>query len=218
VTANDWSVLKAEPPKIKKLKCPPATTDYLLPEESELLLSKADGILYEMLLTTLRTGIRQSELKGLQWEAINWKTRTLTVTHSWNEDIKMLEAPKSNRTRVIPLDNEVYEILFKRKEKAGFVFLNPDGEPFRGKPLNHRLAVLCEEVGLRIVTWHKLRHTFATHLTTAGAAPYTVQRLLGHSSIVTTMRYAQVPDSSMREAVDLLGSKNFGQPAVNRQI
>lgn len=223
VTANDWLKLEVAPPKVKKLKCPPVKTDYLSQEECALLLSHADGILHELLVTTLRTGMRQGELKGLQWEAINWQNRTLTVSHSWNDEMKVLESPKSNRERVIPLSSEVYEILSKRRKVTGFVFLDTDGEPFSEQRLNPRLATLCEKVGLRRITWHKLRHTFATHLTMMGVAPNTVQMLLGHATIATTMRYAHVPSSSLREAIGLLNPKSppfedFGQPVGNHRI
>jgi len=223
VTAYDWLKIEVAPPKIKKLKCPPVKTDYLSQEESALLLSHADGILYEMLLTTLRTGMRQGELKGLQWQSINWQNRTLAVRYSWNDEMKALEAPKNNRERVIPLNHEVYEILSKRKKETGFVFLDTDGKPFSEKRLNPRLAAVCEKTGLRRITWHVLRHTFATHLMMMGVAPNTVQTLLGHATITTTMRYAHVPPSALSEAVSLLSSKpasmgNFGQPVVNQRM
>lgn len=222
LTAHEWLMLESALPKIKKLKCPPVETDYLAPDECARLMSHADGILREMLLAALRTGMRQGELKGLQWQAINWENRTLTVRHSWNDELKALEAPKNNRERVIPLNSELYEALSKRRKGSGFVFLDADGTPFSGQRLNPRLAVLCERAGLRRITWHVLRHTFATHLATMGAALNTVQVLLGHATITTTMRYAHVPPSALREAVNLLGLDNiaprdFGQRVGNRR-
>ena len=223
VTASDWLKLETALPKIKKLKCPPVKTDFLSEEEVTTLLSHTNGTLYELLLTTLRTGMRQGELKGLQWEAINWQNRTVKISHSWNDEMRDLEAPKSNRERVIPLDAEVYEILSKRKKRTGFVFLDADGMQFTEQRLNPRLARLCMKAGLRVITWHILRHTFATHLMMKGAAANTVQVLLGHATIATTMRYAHVPSTSLREAVSLLGSKSapsvdFGQPVGNQPI
>lgn len=223
VTAYDWFPIESPPPKIKKLKCAPAKTDHLSQEEAELLLSHAEGVLYELLLTTLRTGMRQGELKGLQWEAIDWHSSTVRIIHSWNDDLRELEAPKSNRERLIPLDAEVVEILLARKEGSGFVFLDWDGMPFTEERLNPRLATLCKKVGLRKITWHTLRHTFATHLMMKGAAANTVQMLLGHASITTTMRYAHVPSSSLREAIELLSPKGtspgeLGQPVGNQPI
>ena len=56
--------------------------DYLSPDECELLLANANGVIREMLLTALRTGMRQGELKGLQWSSIDWQNRSITVRDS----------------------------------------------------------------------------------------------------------------------------------------
>jgi site-specific recombinase XerD len=73
---------------------------------------------------------------------------------------------------------------------------------------------------LRRITWHVLRHTFASHLAMAGVPLNTVQALLGHSTITMTMRYAHVAPSTLRAAIDMLNPKrmlnaDFGQPVGN---
>jgi integrase len=223
VTAYEWLELGTHPPKIKWPKCAPSQTDYLSSEECELLLPHAERVVYEMILTALRTGMRQGELKGLQWSSMDWQNRSLAVRHSRCDYRKVLGSPKSNRERHIPLDTDVYEMLFKRKKSTGYVFEDADGEPFDNKRLNRRLAAICKKAGLRKITWHILRHTFASHLAMRGVPLTTVQTLLGHSNITTTMRYAHVAPSTLRTAIDMLnpkqlGSANFGQPAVNQWI
>ena len=78
-TAYDWLELPGTPPKFVWLKCPPHAMDYLSPDECELLLAHADGVIREMILTALRTGMRQGELKGLQWSSIDWQNRSIGV-------------------------------------------------------------------------------------------------------------------------------------------
>jgi site-specific recombinase XerD len=51
-------------------------------------------------------------------------------------------------------------------------------------------ALACEKAGISDVTWHTLRHTFASPLVNRGVDIVTVKELLGHSSISVTMRYA----------------------------
>jgi integrase len=163
--------------------------------------------------------MRQGEIKGLQWQSIDWQNRSITVRHSFCDVRKALDTPKSNRERHIPLDVDVAELLHKRKKSTGYVFL--DGhKPFNSPRLNLRLAKACQKAGLRRITWHVLRHTFATRLATLGIPLHTVQALLGHSSIATTMRYAHVAPSTLRTAIDMLNPKtavqaDFGQPAGN---
>jgi integrase len=144
----DWLMIETAPPKIKRLKCPPAHTDYLSVEESELLIANAKGVLHELVLAALRTGMRQGELKGLQWTSIDWQNRTLTVRHSRSDFTKKLESPKSNRERRIPLDVDLYEVLFRRRNGTGYVFTNSEQRPFDQVQMGEALTELCKKAGL----------------------------------------------------------------------
>jgi len=224
VCAYDWLDITAKPPAIHWPKCPPPETDYLSPDECALLLSHACGTVRELILIAIRTGMRQGELKGLQWSSIDWDNRVVIVRHSRCDREKALGAPKSNRTRSIPLDREVYEVLRRRKQSTGYVFENKYDRPLHHSWLTYYLDKLCEQSGLRRITWHTLRHTFATHLVMKGVPLNTVQELLGHSTIMMTMRYAHVAPSAKRQAIDLLNPKtqfpsdNFGQPVGNQWL
>jgi integrase len=209
ITAYEWLRLTGAPPKIKWPKCASYRTDYLSAEECELLLKHSQGVIHEMIITALRTGMRQGELKGLQWSSIDWQNQSLAVRHSRCDYSKTLVSPKSNRERHIPLDIDVYELLHKRKKNTGYVFADIGSAPFDDARLNRRLANVCEEAGLRKITWHILRHTFASQLAMRGVPLTTVQTLLGHSNITTTMRYAHVAPSTLRTAIDMLSPKKM---------
>jgi integrase len=216
-TAYDWLQLERTPPKLTWLKCSPYQMDYLSPGECESLLSHADDAVYEMILMAVRTGMRQGELKGLQWPSIDWENRSVAIRHSRDDRMKMLVSPKSNRERHVPLDIDVYEALYKRKRETGYVFSDTNKEPFNYHRMERRLTKACEEAGLRKVGWHTLRHTFASHLAAKGVPMTAVQQLMGHSNITTTMRYAHLAPSTLRAAVDMLNPKeaikaDFGQP------
>jgi integrase len=219
-TAYEWLELEGAPPKIKWPKSAPVAMDFLSFDECELLLSRSRGIDYEMILTALRTGLRQGELKGLQWSSIDWENKSLTVQHSRDDHMKVLVPPKSNRIRHVPLDVDLYEVLYRRKKDTGYVFLDTDQEPFEAKGLSNRLAHVCREAGLRRIGWHTLRHTFASHLVMKGVPLTAAQELMGHASITTTMRYAHLAPSTLRSAIEMLNprtmlEKDFGQPAGN---
>lgn len=222
-TAYEWLQLNGVPPKITWLKCPPPRTDYLSFDESELLLSHADGITREIILTGLKTGMRLGELIGLQWSSIDWHNNLIIVQHSWSHYAKKLGSPKSNRVRHVGMTIDLYEMLLKRKRSTGFVFLDADGEHFNQHRLGRRLATVCKKAGLRHIGWHTLRHTFASHLMMRGAPMPAVQALMGHSTIDMTMRYTHLSPSTMRTAIDLLNpswvlSENFGQPVGNQWL
>jgi site-specific recombinase XerD len=73
----------------------------------------------------------------------------------------------------------------------------------RQRAVHRDLAAVGERLGIRLHP-HLLRHTFATHLLEAGVDIRTVQELLGHVSVVTTMVYLTVTDEAKRRAVALL--------------
>jgi integrase len=221
-TAHEWD-LRSAPPKIVWPKCASFRTDYLSPEECELLVAHAEGVVREMILTGLRTGMRQGELKGLQWSSIDWLNRSVIVRHSRCDYRKEIGPTKNNRERPVPLDTDVYEMLHSRKRSTGYVFLDTDGEPFDHKRLDRRMEKICKEAGLRRITWHILRHTFASHLAMRGVPLHVVQQLLGHAHIGTTVRYAHVAPSALRSAIEMLNPKtmigtDLGQPVGNRWL
>jgi len=175
-----------------------------------------------MIFLALRTGMRQGEIRGLQWSSIDWQNRSLVVRHSRCDRNRSLVSPKSNRERHIPMDADLYEMLFRRKQASGYVFINEEyGEPFTAHRLIDELGIICRKAQVRKIGWHVLRHTFATQLTLRGVPLTVVKELLGHSTIATTMRYSHVAPSSLRSAIEILNPKNaqiedFGQPVGNQ--
>lgn len=224
VTAYDWNELDGAPPKIVWLKCPPAETKFLSEKECQRLLSNAHGLVHDMLLMALQTGMRQGEIRGLQWSSIDWKNGIITVRHALCDYSKRLGSPKSNRARHIPMTSEVRRSLEARRKPDGFVFLDADGKPFNHKRLARRLEAVIGRAGLKHFGWHVLRHTFASRLSELGAPIVVVKDLLGHASIATTMRYAHTAPPALRAAISLLNpsyavlQENYGQPVGNQWL
>jgi integrase len=97
-----------------------------------LMLANAHGIVHEMMLTALRTGMRQGEIRGLQWSSVDWQNQSAAVRHSRCDYSKALESTKNSRERHIPLDLDLYEALYKRKQATGYVFNRREGSAVRG--------------------------------------------------------------------------------------
>src|SRR5882762_7301135 len=68
----------------------------------------------------------------------------------------------------------------------------------------HPIWRACKRAGLRPISWHVLRHTFASHLVMRGVPLKAVQELLGHATIEMTMRYAHLSPDARRDAVGVL--------------
>jgi len=204
-TAKDWKYIK-EVPKIKKLKVPPSESDYLTVEESKELLQHADSIWYRMIFTVLKTGMRLGELRGLRWEDINWEKGILTVTRSiYKKDY--ICPPKSNKTRKIPISESLKDVLWPYRSKTGYVFLFREGTNIRNDVCRNNLHRICNKAGLRRIGWHRLRHSFASHLAEQNISPLYIKELLGHSDIRTTMRYTHLSFSALTESINVIDSR-----------
>ena len=204
--AREWGCLEAEPPRIKALKCPSPKTDYLTIEECETLLAHSSGTVRELVLLALRSGMRQGELRGLQWESIDWASKVIVVRQSQCDSAKQLASTKTSRERYVALSDDVYTLLAARRQSSGYVFKNSEGRPFRGNLLLQHLHRIQKRAGLRKFGWHMLRHTFASQLAVSGTPMRSVQELLGHSTITMTMRYSHVAPENLRAAINTLPS------------
>lgn len=217
-TAEEWGLIESLP-KIKLLKTPPQEFDFLTIAESEKLLEHAKGVWHDMILTALKTGLRFGELKALNWKDIDWERRMIIVRSTIYRNV--INSTKSNKKRYVPMTREVYNALMARKREKGFIFTDNSERPLKDTVCQNHLDEACERANLRRITWHVLRHTFASHLASSGASMKAIQELLGHADIQTTLRYAHLSPSTLKDTVNLLEKKdeneNFGQHVGNRQ-
>ncbi len=189
----------------------------LSPEQEESLLAfmQQDSVYqkyYDDVVILLGTGLRISELCGLNDTVLDFDERVITVEHQLLKDTEMgyyIETPKTQSgIRQIPMSEDVYQalrrVVAKRKGAkqieidgySNFLFLNRDGKPktatnydsmFRGLAKKYNK---CHEQPLpKIMTPHTLRHTFCTKLANAGMNPKALQYIMGHSNITMTLNY-----------------------------
>ena len=161
-------------------------------------ISKAEGIRDRAVLEIMyATGLRVSELVNLKQTDIDLLAG-LVRCHG-----------KGNKERRVPLGKSAIHWLQQYaavkagygKQSSPYVFLH------RGRPFTRHLAWSmikqhAEKVGIKNVSPHTLRHSFATHLLQHGADSRSVQALLGHSDISTTQIYTHITDMHLRAAYD----------------
>ena len=197
--AIEWGYTSQNPAQdVKRLKATHKKPRFLSREEGVSLLDAASDDWKALIATGLYAGLRAGELMNLQWQDVNFKNRTITIQakDDWQ--------PKNRKVRVIPISSRLLAYLQKhpRHITSPYLFCDPDGSKY--SVLGRKLISIAKHAGLTGVTPHTLRHTFASWLVMGGTDLATVQKLLGHSDIATTMIYAHLTPDHLKAAVERL--------------
>ncbi len=158
-----------------------------------------------LIRVALATGLRQGELLGLQWQDIDLTEGVLHVRRQWSRSGEYTLPKTRAGARRIPLAADTVAVLKGLKEKAfGKGFSAPESPVFASKigtPLTHRnvqargFAAAAEHAEIEGVTFHSMRHAFASRMIAAGINPVTLAHLLGHTDASLTLnRYATLYD------------------------
>ena len=144
------------------------------------------------------TGLRREELVWLEWKDIDFRRQQIYVRNKPGHPLKDYEA------RTVPMPDALMSILHQlMSEIHQWAFPSPRGKRWQSANLSRRVAPLFRKAGIK-GAFHTLRHAYASHLVMAGVDLASVQKLLGHSSITTTMIYAHVAQEHLREQVGKL--------------
>jgi integrase len=191
----------------KPLKYDNRKDRYLTQEEASTLLAELkerSAITHDMALLALYCGMRASEVCGVTWGNVDFHLKRIKV--GWR-------TAKGSKTRWVPMPPQVEELLERYEQGKGrqHIFTNNDGGPY--KEISKTFARTVQQLGFNNevapeerVSFHTLRHTFASWLVQAGRPLHEVQKLLGHSSIRMTERYAHASEEYMDNAIRVFES------------
>jgi integrase len=201
--AEEWEVIERAP-KVRNLRVPPQEFRFLDLDEAERFVQTAAPEWRAMLITALKTGLRLGELLALKWEDVDLKAGRFIVRRSLWQSIE--GTPKGGRSREVPLSPGALAVLKEHRHLRGdYVFCHPDGRRLSHSEVKDVVPRTCKRAGLpKRLTWHDLRHTFASHLVMRGRSLSEIQELLGHTTIAMTQRYAHLSPQVKRDAVEVL--------------
>ena len=192
-------LIETNPARGLKRNRRPALTRFLSREEIGRLhrvldrqTRKSSRQQVDIIRLLLLTGCRRGEIVQLRWSAV--------------QDDMLVLADSKTGPRTVPLNTQARRILERqRRSTSSFVFPSPR-DLARPRGLNLPLWYLVRrEAGIEDVRLHDLRHTLASHAVMNGVPVPVVSRLLGHSNVRMTLRYAHLGDRDIEAAAERVG-------------
>jgi integrase len=151
----------------------------------------------------LLTGARKSEVLTAKWADFDLVAGVWTKPGAKTKQKTEHRVPLSAPARILLRDIE--------RNGSEFVFPGRHGGGHRIK-LEDAWKRICKATGITGVRIHDLRHSYASHLASAGIGLHTIGALLGHSNPMTTHRYAHLMDDPLRQATERAGAIIEGKP------
>ena len=193
--ANQRKLTHNHPVRGREKLATPCKERYLSHEEIQQLLSACTGELRDMVIIALGSGMRASEVLNLDRDHLDLKRAVAVLPDTKNGD-----------RRLVPLPPLVIEMLTHRPAPLRELF--PGWNLSR---LEHHFPHAVQQAGLRDVTFHTLRHTFASHAVMAGVDLYTLAKILGHRTINMVQRYAHLAPAHLQAATTQAAAAIFAR-------
>ncbi len=205
--AVDWDLLPKNP--CRRIRLPPIPESCYPVLDSghalQFLRAIAADRLAALYVLGLTTGLRIGECLGLQWTAIAWGTSAIRVERKLLHlgGALLEDAPKGRRVRTVELVPLAVAALRRHQaqqaaerlaasgvwSRPDLVFTSPTGAPLWDSPItSHALPRLLAAAQLPRMTFHHLRHSFATLLLADGESISVVAEALGHADATVTLR------------------------------
>lgn len=172
---------------------------FLSPDESRILFDavrRSDNVMLQYIIPMLLlTGARKREVLDAKWEDFDLPRKQWRIPET-----------KLGRPRHVPLSDGVLKLLASIPHTdCPWVFANPKTQ----KPyvsIFYSWDTARRRAGLQDVRIHDLRHSFASFLVNSGRTLYEVQKILGHTQVKTTQRYAHLSQDTLVDAANSAAS------------
>jgi site-specific recombinase XerD len=202
---RNWETLQPDKIELAKTRRPQVT--FLTPEELERLMAQPDttkqnGLRDRAILELLfSSGLRVSELVGLDRDHINTKRREFMVRGKGQKDRPIFISPEAADwiDKYLAMRTDNTKPLFIRYSGTKKVDNSGNFSRLTARSVQRMVSRYALLAGItKHVSPHTLRHSFATDLLMNGADLRSVQAMLGHSNIATTQIYTHVTDPHLK--------------------
>jgi integrase len=193
--------LVAHAPKVRSI--PKVEPQAWTAQELQAFLREAAGHrLFAALWLLANTGLRRSELLGLQWDDVDLDAATISINRglvSIGYELHESRGKTSNSRRAIDLDPTTVDVLSAWRawqasergavgiEPTGWVFADIEGHPIHPHSISQTFERIAARAGVPKVRLHDIRHTHGTLLIKAGVPVKVVSERLGHGNPAFTI-------------------------------
>lgn len=177
---------------LKSIKEVETHREFLTLDELKSLVEKpcTDEVLKRAGLFSALTGLRHSDILKMKWGEVIDNAGVYTLKYT---------IQKTNKYEELPISGQAVQLCGERNDPNTLVFQGLKYSAYANKAL----AQWIGSAGItRNVTFHCFRHTFATLQLASGTQITTIQKMLGHKKLETTMVYAKTLEEAKREASD----------------
>jgi len=151
---------------------------------------------FDFVVLLLDTGLRYSEGTNIEWKHIDLKNRSISVFRT-----------KTKTESLIPMTKRLQALLTNRHANPNrnhkWVFPGADGIHPRSKNATVITNAL-KRAGIKGISCHSFRHTYASRLVQSGVSLFEVSKLLGHKTMKMTERYSHLSQDSLIRSVNVL--------------
>src|SRR3954447_4145407 len=179
------------------------------PEEAAALLAALEQQDRAVWATAMYAGLRRGELRALELSDIDLDANVIRVQRSWDAVEGLIEPKSHAGRRTVPIPAVLRTPLLAHRlcldHSEGLAFGQSALVPFQPKSLSNRAGRAWKRAGLRPITLHECRHTFASLMIAAGVNAKALSTYVGHASVMITLdRYGHLMPGNEREAAGLL--------------
>ena len=177
-----------------------------------------------MYFVAIHSGLRLSELTGLKFDRVDFRLNQISITRT-RDKLGLKDTTKTKLKRIVPMTSEVRALLlklFNEQHENNYVFVESDGSPVKYAHIYRRFHQAQDRALItNKIRFHDMRHTFASNYMMNGGNVFDLQKILGHTKIDMTMRYAHFSPNHLQNSLkymDMSVDSKSDRPNIDHEF